>query len=138
MKRILTFGVYDILHIGHMLLFKRVKELYPNEKCQLIVAVQDSDYILKYKPDTKIIYNTEERLFMVSALKWVDDVVVYQDVDRSIQEIEFDIFVKGEDQQHAGFQRAIEWCRINGKEVINVPRTKGISSSMLRQYLRKY
>lgn len=138
MKRILTFGVYDILHIGHMLLFKRAKELYPNEECQLIVAVQDSDYILKYKPDTKIVYNTDERMFMVSALKWVDDVVVYQDVDRSIQEIEFDVFVKGEEQQHAGFQRAVEWCNSKGKEVIELSRTKGISSTILRQNLNIY
>lgn len=118
-----------------MLLFKRAKELYPDEDCQLIVAVQDSDYILKYKPDTKIVYNTDERLFMVEALKWVDEVLVYRDVDDSIQNIEFDVFVKGEDQQHAGFYRAVEWCKDNGKVVITMPRTQGISSTMLRQNL---
>jgi cytidyltransferase-like protein len=134
MKRILTFGVYDMLHIGHMLLFKRIKELYPNEECRLIVAVQNGDFILKYKPDTKIVYTTEERVFMVGALKWVDEVVIYNDVDASIQSIEFDVFAKGIDQSHAGFQRAISWCMENGKDVVDMPRTEGISSTMLRQY----
>ena len=51
MKTILTFGVYDMLHIGHILLFKHAKELFPGEECRLIVAVQDGDFILKYKPE---------------------------------------------------------------------------------------
>ena len=59
MKKILTVGVYDMLHIGHILLFKHAKELFPDEECQLIVAVQDGDFILKYKPEAKMIYNTE-------------------------------------------------------------------------------
>ena len=133
MKTILTFGVYDLLHIGHVLLFKHAKELFPNEECRLVVAVQDEDYILKYKPDTKMIYSTEERMFMVGAVRWVDFVVVYKNVDVDIQHIDFDVFIKGPDQQHAGFQRAVEWCNKNGKEVLVVPRTEGISSSLLRK-----
>lgn len=134
MKTILTFGVYDMLHIGHILLFKHAKELFPNEECRLVVAVQDGDYILKYKPGTKMVYSTEERMFMVSAVRWVDDVVDYRDVDIDIQHIAFDVFAKGPDQKHAGFQRAVEWCRDNSKEVVVIPRTEGISSTMLREY----
>lgn len=134
MKTILTFGVYDMLHIGHILLFKHAKELYPNETCRLIVAVQDGDFILKYKPNTKMIYTTEERLFMVGSVRWVDEVVTYQDVDVDIQKITFDVFAKGPDQLHAGFQRAIEWCKTHGKEVVVIPRTEGISSTMFREY----
>lgn len=134
MKTILTFGVYDMLHIGHILLFKHAKELFPDEECRLIVAVQDGDYILKYKPGIKMVYTTEERLFMVSSVRWVDKVVIYQDVDEDIQQIDFDVFAKGPDQNHAGFQRAVEWCRINGKEVVIIPRTEGISSTILREY----
>lgn len=133
MKAILTFGVYDMLHIGHILLFKHAKELFPGEECRLIVAVQDGDFILKYKPGTKMVYTTEERMFMVSSVRWVDEVVTYKDVDVDIQNIEFDVFAKGPDQIHAGFQRAVEWCEANGKEVIVVPRTEGISSTMLRE-----
>lgn len=136
MKRILTFGVYDMLHIGHILLFKHAKELLPNEECKLIVAVQNSDSILKYKPGTKMVYSTEERMFMVSAVRWVDEVVTYCDVDIDIQHIDFDVFAKGPDQQHAGFQRSVAWCEVNGKQVVTIPRTEGISSTMLREYSR--
>ncbi len=129
-KTALTFGVYDMMHIGHILLFKRAKE--QGEK--LIVAVQDGDFILKYKPDTRIIYTTEERLYMVSTIRYVDEVVTYQDVDKDIQHIAFDVLVLGQDQNHAGFQRAIEWCRQHGKEVVRLPRTEGISSTLLREY----
>lgn len=134
MKTILTFGVYDMLHIGHILLFKHAKELFPQEECRLVVAVQDGDYILKYKPGTKMVYSTEERMFMVSSVRWVDKVVEYKDVDVDIKNIDFDVFAKGSDQQHAGFQRAVEWCKANGKDVVIIPRTEGISSTMLREY----
>lgn len=122
-----------MLHVGHILLFKHAKELFPQEDCRLIVAVQDNDTILKYKPNTKVVYTTEERVFMVGAVRWVDDVVVYSDVDIDIKTIDFDILVKGPDQQHMGFQRAVAWCRSNGKEVITIPRTEGISSTLLRE-----
>lgn len=135
MKTILTFGVFDMLHIGHILLFKHVKNLFPNEECKLIVAVQDGDNILKYKPETKMVYSTEERLFMVGAVRWVDEVVVYKDVDVDIKNINFDIFAKGPDQQHSGFQRAVKWCEENNKDVIVIPRTEGVSSTYLRNCL---
>ena len=47
MSKILTFGVYDYFHLGHLRLFKQCK----NYGDYLIVAVQDGDYIKKYKPD---------------------------------------------------------------------------------------
>ena len=81
MKTVLTVGVYDMLHIGHILLFKRAKELGD----KLIVAVQDSDVILKYKPGTKMVYTTEERMYMVSSIRYVDEVIVYRDVDKDIR-----------------------------------------------------
>lgn len=131
MKRtILTVGVYDMLHIGHILLFKRAKELGD----KLIVAVQDSDVILKYKPGTRMVYTTEERMYMVSAIKYVDEVIVYRDVDKDIQNVDFDVFAKGPDQIHEGFQRAVKWCEEHQKKVVVIPRTEGISSTMLRDY----
>ena len=136
MKTILTFGVYDMLHIGHILLFKHIKELFPGEETHLLVAVQEGDYILKYKPGAHMIYTTEERIFMVKAIRWVDEVITYKDVDVDIQNIDFDVFAQGPDQQHAGFQRARQWCLAHGKEVVVVPRTEGISSSMLREYTK--
>ena len=129
-KTVLTFGVYDMMHIGHILLFKRAKE-YGNK---LIAAVQDGEVILKYKPDTRVIYTTEERLYMVSTIRYVDEVALYRDVDVDIRNFDFDVLVLGQDQNHAGFQRAIQWCRENGKEVVRLPRTEGISSTLLREY----
>ena len=81
-----------------------------------------------------MVYTTEERMYMVSAIRYVDEVVTYKDVDVDIQNIDFDVFAKGPDQMHAGFQRAMAWCRENGKEVVTIPRTEGISSTMLREY----
>ena len=81
-----------------------------------------------------MVYTTEERLFMVSSVRWVDEVVTYQDVDVDIQKIQFDVFAKGPDQQHEGFQRAVKWCEENEKQVVTIPRTEGISSTMLRDY----
>lgn len=134
MKTVLTFGVYDLLHIGHILLFKHAKEIFLDEECRLVVAVQDGDYILKYKPEARMINTTDERVFMVSSIRYVDEVVVYRDVDIDIKNMHFDVFAKGPDQAHSGFQRAVEWCKANGKEVVVIPRTEGISSSMLREY----
>lgn len=130
MKRVLTVGVYDMLHIGHILLFKRAKELGD----RLVVAVQEDEVIQKYKPGTSMVYTTEERMYMVSAIKYVDEVITYRNVDKDIQDIDFDVFAKGPDQNHEGFQRAVEWCNANGKEVVVIPRTEGISSTMLREY----
>ena len=50
-KRVLTVGVYDLLHKGHVEIYRRAKGLGD----YLIVAVQDSDYILKYKPNAKVL-----------------------------------------------------------------------------------
>lgn len=128
MKKVITFGVYDLLHIGHVLLFKKAKELGD----YLIVAVQDDDVIRKYKPEAEMVYSINERLMMVGAIKYVDEVVVYKNVDKDIQKIDFDVFAKGPDQNHEGFQRAIDWCRDNEREIVVIPRTEGISSTMLR------
>ncbi len=130
MKTVLTVGVYDMLHIGHILLFKRAKELGD----KLIVAVQDGDYIQKYKPGTEMIYTTEEHMFMVSTIRYVDEVIVYRDVDKDLPTFDFDIFAKGPDQSHAGSQRAVKWCEEHGKVVVVIPRTEVISSTMLREY----
>jgi cytidyltransferase-like protein len=133
-KRIVTFGVFDMFHFGHMRLFKNIKNIYGN-KNYLIVAVQDSDFILKYKPDTKILYSIEERIEMIRELRSVDEVITYTDIDKSIKNIDFDIWAKGPDQIHQGFQRAILWCKDNSKIVVEIPRTPEISSSYLKSLI---
>ena len=127
--RVLTVGVFDYFHYGHLRLFERAK-VYGDH---LTVAVQDGDYILKYKPQAKVLYTTQERIQLISALRVVDDVVVYYDVDKIVEQVDFDVFVVGGDQNHAGFLRAIDWCRVNGKQVVRLERTPGISSSDIKK-----
>jgi glycerol-3-phosphate cytidylyltransferase len=131
MKTIFTVGVFDLLHVGHILLFKHAKELGD----RLVVAVQNDDVILKYKPDAEMVNTTEERLFMVQSIRYVDKVVTYDDVDEIVKNVDFDIFAKGPDQCHERFQRAVKWCQEHGREVVTIPRTEGISSSMLRHLI---
>lgn len=131
MKKIITVGVYDYFHLGHLRLFQNAKALGD----YLTVAVQDGDCILKTKPNANILYTTEQRVEMVKALRIVDEVIIYQDVDTILQTLEFDIFAKGPDQSHPGFQRAVKWCEENRKEVIILPRTPGICSSDIKSQL---
>lgn len=127
-KRVFTVGVYDLIHKGHVELFRRAKGLGD----YLIVAVQDSDYILKYKPDSKVVNTTDDRMLMVKSIRYVDETVVYYDVDTIVKKVDFDVFVTGPDQIHSGFQKAIRWCEENGREHIVLGRTAGISSSELK------
>ncbi len=131
MKKVLTVGVFDYFHLGHLRLFENAKKLGD----YLVVAVQEGDFILKFKPEAKVLYSTQERLDLVSALKVVDEVVTYEAVDEDIKKIDFDIFAIGGDQNHAGFQRAVKWCEENEKEVIRLPRTPGICSSEIKKEL---
>ena len=96
MKKILTFGVFDYFHLGHLRLFKQCKE-YAD---YLIVAVQNGEYILKFKPDANVLYSTEERVEILEALRIVDKVLVYDSVDiETLKKIDFDVLALGEDHR---------------------------------------
>ena len=113
MTKILTFGVFDYFHIGHLRLFKQCKE-YADF---LIVAVHNGEYILKYKPEAKILYTTEQRVEILSALKIVDEVVVYDTVSpETLKTIDFDILALGEDHIGERFTVVENWCVENGKK----------------------
>ena len=127
-KKVLTVGVYDLLHKGHVELYRRARGLGD----YLIVAAQDSDFILKYKPSAKVLNSTEDRKYMIKSIRYVDEVITYYDVDEIVKEVDFDVFVTGPDQSHEGFQRAIQWCEEHGKEHIVLGRTDGVSSSELK------
>lgn len=128
MTKILTVGVYDFLHVGHVELFRRAKALGD----RLAVAVQDTASVCRYKPAANVLYSTEERVRLVGAVRYVDDVMVYQDVDGIVKDVDFDIFVTGPDQTHEGFRRAVEWCEAHGKQHVVLPRTAGVSTSGLK------
>lgn len=130
-KKVLTVGVFDYFHLGHLRLFENARALGD----YLIVAVQDGNCILKTKPNAKIFYSTEQRIELVKALRVVDEVVVYEDVDTIVSQVEFDIFAVGGDQKHEGFIRAIDWCKTHGKKVVRLNRTPNISSSSIKDQL---
>lgn len=130
MNKILTFGVYDYLHLGHLRLFKQCKK-YGD---YLIVAVQNGDYIRKFKPDAKVLYSTDERVEMLEALRIVDEVVVYDTVSiEALEKIDFSILALGEDHKGGRFDEVEEWCNQNGKKVVRLKRTPGICSSDIKK-----
>lgn len=127
--RVLTFGVFDYFHLGHLRLFKQCK-MYGEH---LIVAVQEERYILQYKPDAQILYSLEERVEMLEALSIVDEVLTYQIVSPEILEkIEFDILALGEDHIGQRFDNVIRWCMEHEKKVVRLKRTPGICSTDIK------
>lgn len=133
MRKVLTVGVYDLLHIGHVELFRKARNLGD----YLIVAVQDSAVVESFKPGTHLVYDTDERCYMVKAIRYVDEVIVYRDVKDIVREVDFDVFCKGPDQQHEGFMKAVEWCIEHKKEIVTLPRTEGVSTSALKAIIKQ-
>ena len=132
MSKILTFGVFDYFHIGHLRLFKQCKE-YAD---YLIVAVQKEECVLMYKPDCKLLYSTEERVEILSEIKLVDEVYVYDTIcDETFEKIDFDILALGEDHHGKRFDDAISWCESHGKKVVRLKRMEGISSSAIKEHI---
>ena len=135
MKTALTVGVFDLFHYGHLALFCRAKELVGKDG-KLIVAIQEDSVVQKYKPNTVLIYPYEVRKRMIENLRVVDKVISYQDVDTIVEKVKFDIFIVGGDQKHAGFLKAMDYCRKNGIEVVQLSRTEGISTSELKERIK--
>ena len=136
MKKILTFGVYDYFHLGHLRLFKQCKE-HAN---YLIVAVQNGEYIKKFKPEADVLYSTEERVEMLEALRVVDKVIVYDVVGvEALEMIEdkvgFDVLALGEDHKGERFDVITNWCKEHGKSIVRLKRTPGIASSDIKKSL---
>ena len=130
MKKILTFGVFDYFHLGHLRLFKQCKE----HADFLIVAVQDEKSILKYKPEAKVLYSTEQRVELIENLRIVDKVVVYDSVSTIfLEQIDFDILALGEDHKGARFDEVSKWCENHGKDVVRLKRTPNICSSEIKR-----
>lgn len=132
MSKILTFGVFDYFHLGHLRLFKQCKE----HADYLIVAVQNGEYIRKYKPEATVRYSTEERVEILEALSLVNEVVVYDIVGvAALEKIDFDILALGEDHIGARFDEITNWCKEHGKRIVRLERTPGIASSEIKSEL---
>lgn len=125
MKRVITYGTYDLLHQGHINLLRRAKELGD----YLIVGVT-SDSFDKGRGKLNVRNNVLERVEAVKATGYADEVIIEdylgQKID-DIQKYDVDIFVIGSDWI-GKFDYLKEYC-----EVVYLPRTEGISSTMLRE-----
>ena len=73
MTKVLTFGVFDYFHIGHLNLLRQCRE----HGDYLIVGVQNGEYVARFKPAQSMLYTTNERVTMIEALRIVDEVFVY-------------------------------------------------------------
>jgi len=126
MKRGITFGVFDVFHIGHLNMLKKAKEY-----CDyLIVAVHDDRLNIK---SVEFLYSLEDRIKMVSAIRFVDEVIRYERVDLSLPTVDFDVLLCGPDQNHQYFQNAFRYCKKNEKDIQLLARTEGISSTKIRE-----
>ena len=128
MKKVLTVGVYDLLHIGHVNLFRRARAVGD----QLVVAVQESEVVLKYKPEAKLVYTTEERMYMVKAIRYVDEAVAQTTMDKTVawQNLKFDAIFHGDDWKGTGYYNECEeQLKKLGVDVVFLPHTPGISST---------
>ena len=108
----------------------------------LVVAVQNGDYIKKFKPDANVLYSTEERVEILEALRVVDKVIVYDTIGiDALEMIErksgFDILALGEDHIGARFDEITKWCKEHGKSIVRLKRTPGIASSEIKQTLAR-
>lgn len=132
MTRVLTVGVFDYFHYGHLMLLKQARQAGDH----LTVAVQCDESVRKYKPNAELFYSAAQRMQLLSALSIVDEVVTYHDVDIDIPRLDFDVLALGEDQVHEGFRRACAWCEANGKRVVRMKYTAGISSTLLKERIK--
>ena len=126
MKTVITYGTFDLFHIGHLRLLQRAKSLGD----RLIVAVSTDDFnSIKGK---KSIIPFEQRAEIVSNVKCVDLVIPEISWEQKLEDIKkygVDIFVMGDDWK-GKFDNLKEYC-----QVVYLPRTEGISSSQIRETL---
>ncbi len=126
MKRVITYGTFDVLHYGHINLLKRAKSLGD----YLIVALSTDEFnALKSK---KSYYTFESRKKILESLRFVDLVIPENNWEQKVSDIkeyEIDIFVMGDDWK-GKFDFLNKYC-----EVIYLPRTPNVSSTQTKDYL---
>lgn len=124
MKKVITYGTYDLLHQGHINLLRRAKELGD----YLIVGVT-SDSFDRGRGKLNVRNNVLERVEAVKKTGFADEIIIEdylgQKID-DIQKYDVDIFAIGSDWE-GKFDYLNEYCK-----VVYLPRTEGISSTMLR------
>jgi len=126
MKKVITYGTFDLLHWGHINILRRAKEMGD----YLVVAISTDEFNrLKHK---EAYHNYENRKMILEAIRYVDEVIPENDWEQKIQDVQnhgIDLFVMGDDW--AGeFDFLKDYC-----EVVYLSRTEGISTSQIKNEL---
>ncbi len=130
-----TTGVFDLFHIGHLNILERSKEL-----CDyLIVGVSTDELVQSYKNKTPII-PFEERYKIVSAIKYVDEVVAQTSMDKleAWKKYKFDVIFHGDDWKNSEMYNLVErqFSEV-GVDLVFLPHTDGTSSTILTEAIRE-
>lgn len=128
MKRVITYGTFDLLHYGHINLLKRAKE----QGDYLIVAISTDEFNWNAK-QKKSFFPFEQRKALVEAIRYVDLVIPETSWEQKITDIHeyhIDTFVIGDD-----WQGRFDFLRNEGVKVVYLPRTPEISTTRIKQEL---
>lgn len=129
MRRVLTFGTFDVLHVGHVSLLERARALGD----RLIVGVS-SDALNQAKKGRNPVYAEGDRLKLIGALRCVDEVFVEESLELKgeyLRRHRADVLVMGDDW--AGrFDEFRALC-----EVVYLPRTPSISTTEIIEVIRR-
>lgn len=131
MKTVITYGTFDLLHYGHIEILRRAKELAGDEG-KLIVAISSDEFnAIKNK---KAYMPYAKRKELVEAIRYVDEVIPeenWQQKKTDVKKHKVDVFVMGNDWE-GKFDELKDYCK-----VVYLPRTKTISSTLLRKALNE-
>lgn len=130
MKRVITYGTFDLLHYGHINLLRRAKA----QGDYLIVALSTDEFNWKEK-QKRCYFSYEERKMLLEAIRYVDLVIPEKSWEQKrtdIHEYHVDIFVMGDD-----WKGEFDFLEEEGAEVMYLPRTPEISSTQIKSDLKK-
>ena len=130
MKRVITYGTFDLLHYGHINLLKRAKE----QGDYLVVALSTDECNWNEK-QKKCYFSYEQRKQLLEAVRYVDLVIPEDNWDQKrtdVHEYHIDTFVMGND-----WEGKFDFLKEEGVEVVYLPRTPEISTTQIKQELHK-
>ncbi|MDB6186121.1 glycerol-3-phosphate cytidylyltransferase [Gemella haemolysans] len=130
MKRVITYGTFDLLHYGHINLLKRAKSLGD----YLIVGLSTDEFNDKEK-NKECYFDYENRKSLLDAVRYVDLVIPEENWEQKISDIQkynVDVFVIGDD-----WKGKFDYLKDFGVEVVYLPRTKEISTSKIKDDLNR-
>lgn len=129
MRRIITYGTFDLLHYGHINLLRRAKE-YGD---YLIVALSTDDFNLQQK-NKKSYFNYEQRKQLLEAIRYVDLVIPEESWEQKVSDIKeyhVDVFVIGDD-----WKGKFDYLKKTGAEVIYLNRTPDVSTTGIKSDMK--